>query len=287
MNIIVGATGQVGSHVIQRLKQDGYATRAIVRTTDKATDKSNDYRVADLFDAEQLTEAFRGGTAAFLITPENPAAKDIIEDTRHIVHNYKIAIRAAGIRKVVALSCIGAHLEADTGNILMSRVLEQELDSLDIEKVYIRPSYYFSNWLGYRQTAEQHGVLPSFFPKDLKLDMHSPVDLVKFIAQVMTRPASSGKKIHELTGPLQYSALDVADAFSKLFNKNVAVQSIPPEQWRETLVAVGFTDNTAKNLSDMTQAVIDGRAVPEWPDDTIKLPTSLLKYLEEQLKAHE
>ena len=285
MNIIVGATGQVGAHVIRRLKQDGYATRAIVRNTDKVADKSNDYRAADLFDAEQLIDAFQGGTTAFLITPENPASKNVLEDTHRIVGHYKKAIQATGIKKVVALSCIGAQLEGDTGNLLMSRILEQELEPLDVAKVFIRPSYYFSNWMGYWETAKQHGILPSFFPEDLKLDMHSPVDLAQFIAQVMTSSMSSEKEIHELTGPQKYSSLDVARAFSLLLNRHVAVQPVPPGEWKGTLLAAGFTDDAADHLSDMTQAVIDGRAVPEWPETTIKLPTSLLRYLEEQLKA--
>src|SRR5690606_25217480 len=152
---------------------------------------------------------------------------DILEDTRRIVNHYKNAIQAAGIKKVVALSCIGAHIDSNTGNVLMSRILEQELDSLDIAKVYIRPSYYFSNWLGYLGTVKQYGVLPSFFPKDLKLDMHSPVDLAKFICQVMTRPISSDKEIYELIGPRQYIPLDVADTFSTVLDKKVEVQAIP------------------------------------------------------------
>lgn len=287
MNIIVGATGRVGSHVIQRLRQEGQATRAVIRSANKLIDQSTEYRVADLFDAEQLIDAFQGGTTAFLMTPENPASKNVLEDTHRIVDHYKKAIQASGIKKVVALSCIGAHLEGDTGNILMSRILEQELEPLDVAKVFIRPSYYFSNWIGYGEMVKQQGTLPSFFPEDLKLDMHSPEDLAAFIAQVIARPVSSDKEIYELVGPEKYNARDVAKTFSLLLNRNVEVQPVPPGEWKETLMAAGFTDDTADHLSAMTQAVIDGRAVPEWPNNTIKLPTSLSKYLEEQLKAHE
>ncbi len=164
MNIIVGATGRVGSHVIQRLRQEGLATRAVIRSANKLIDQSTEYRVADLFDAEQLIDAFQGGTTAFLMTPENPASKNVLEDTHRIVDHYKKAIQVSGIKKVVGLYCIGAHLEGDTGNILMSRILEQELEPLDVAKVFIRPSYYFSNWIGYWEMVKQQGILPSFFP---------------------------------------------------------------------------------------------------------------------------
>ncbi len=282
MNIIVGATGQVGSNLINELKNKGFPVRAVVRNPDKLSDKTIETRTADLFNLEQLTEAFNGGTAVFVLTPENPTSNDIIEDTRQIVENYKKAIQATGIKKVVALSCVGSHIDSNTGNVLMSRILEQTLDDLDIEKVFIRPSYYFSNWLGYLETVEQYGILPTFFPEGLKIEMHSPIDLAKFIAKVITD--TSSKKVYELTGQEKYSPLDVANTFSKLLNKNVTVQSIPQDKWKETLMSVGFTENTAVNLSDMTKAVIDNKTVPERPNDTIKLPITLEKYINEQLK---
>lgn len=284
MNIIVGATGQVGSNLIRELKKRHFPVCAVVRNPDKLADKTIETRTADLFNTNQLIEAFEGGTTVFVLTPENPASADIIEDTKRIVENYKKAIRATGIKKVVALSCVGAHLDGNTGNILQSRILEQALATLDIERVFIRPSYYFSNWLGYLETIEQYGVLPTFFPEDLNIEMHSPVDLANFIANKMTATSSNGKEIYELTGPQKYSSLDVANTFSTLLNKNVAVQPIPQAEWKKTLLSVGFTDNTATNLSDMTQAVIDNKTIPERPNNTVKLPTTLEAYLKEQLK---
>lgn len=284
MNIIIGASGQVGSVLIREIINNGLPVRAVVRNVDKIADKNIETRVADAFNADQLIKAFSGGSSVFLLTPENPASTDIIRDTQIIVENYRTAIKATGIKRVVALSCVGAHIDGKTGNILMSRVLEQGLDDLDIEKVIIRPSYYFSNWMGYLETMEQYLVLPTFFPENYELDMHSPVDLARFIATVMTKPQTTGnKEVYELTGPRKYSSLDVAQVFSKILNKDITAQSIPPKQWLETLLSVGFTDNTASNLADMTQAVIDGTIVPERPNDMIKLPSSLDKYLEDQL----
>lgn len=285
MNIIVGATGQVGSNLINEIKGKGFPVRAVVRNPDKLTDKEIEAKTADLFNVEQLKEAFKGGTTVFVLTPENPASNDIIGDTKRTVENYKKAIQATGIKKIVGLSSVGAHIDGNTGNILMSRILEQSFGDLGVEKVFIRPSYYFSNWLGYLETIEQYGVLPTFFPEDLKIEMNSPLDVAKFIAEVMTDKSTSGNKtFFELVGQQQYSSLDVAATFSKLLNKAVTVQSIPKEQWKETLMSVAFTDNTATNLSDMTQAVIDNITVPERPNDTIKLPTNLEKYIDDQLK---
>lgn len=284
MNIIVGASGQVGSNLLQQLLKNSFPAVAVVRNPDKISNKNIETRKADLFDAEQMIQAFRGGTTAFLITPENPASNDIIGETRTIVENYRKAVEANGIKRIIGLSCIGAHIDGNTGNILMSRILEQAFEDSNVEKVFVRPSYYFSNWLGYRETADQYGVLPTFFPQDFKLEMHSPIDLSTFIANIFFNPGfSENKKIFELVGPESYSSVDVAKAFSNVLAKDVSVQSIPTESWKETLLSVGFTENTAANLIEMTQAVINGITEPEFPGKVIKLPTTIGEYIKGSL----
>lgn len=115
--------------------------------------------------------------------------------------------------------------------------------------------------------------------------MNSPIDVAKFSAAVIAGSSfSESKKIFELVGPQKYSSTEVAETFSHLLSKNIEPQPIPKEKWQETLLSVGFTRNTASNLSDMTKAVVEGNAVLENEDKAIKLQTGLYKYLEERLK---
>lgn len=284
MNIILGATGQVGSMLLNEISQSGNQVRAVVRDIGKVKNASCEVRQADLLDVNQLTEAVRGGETIFLLTPENPSSTEILADTARIVENYRKAIMTTGIKRIVALSCVGAQVEEGTGNVLMSRILEEGIHDLDAEKVIVRPSYYYSNWLGFMEPVEQYGVLPTFFPADLKIDMHSPIDLAKFIAKVMIdEQVLDTRTIYELTGPQKYCSADVATAFSEILGKEVEAQQIPPEQWKENLHEAGFSDDAAKNLSDMTQAVIDGLMVPEYPEKTINLTSTIKNYFKEKL----
>lgn len=284
MNIIVGASGQIGSHLTKRLLDKGIPAIAVVRNPEKVKDENFKIRQADLFNLDQVVNAFKGGTNAFLLTPENPSSNDIIRDTKNIIENYRKAIEENKIQRIVCLSCIGAHIEGKTGNILMSQLLEKQFDDCNIEKIIIRPSYYFSNWLGYLSTIEKYGVLPTFFPEDLKVEMHSPLDLADFIADVIAKPLGQPKTtVYELVGTTKYSSLDIAKTFSTVFNKDVFAQSIASDKWRETLLSVGFTNNTANNLCDMTQAVVDGLTSPEYPNSTITLKTDFENYIKQQL----
>ena len=283
MNIILGASGQVGSLIVKALLNSHAPVTAVIRNPDSKFDALVPVRIADFRNPTQLTEALAGGTTVFLLTPYDPASHDIIGETKRIIANYREAIQANQIKKIVGLSTIGAHLEGNTGNLRMSRILEQGFDDLNVKKVFIRPAYYFSNWLGFMEAVEQYGVLPTFFPEDLKIRMISPWDVATFTAEQILNGPMSQKEMYELVGPRQYSSHDVANVFSQHLEKDIDVQSIPREQWKETLTHAGFTDNAATHLVAMTQAVVNEQAVPERLGKAIKLPTRLAQYLDQQL----
>ena len=129
---------------------------------------------------------------------------------------------------------------------------------------------------------KQYGVLPTFFPGDLGIEMISPLDVAKFIAGQIILKRKEEKETLTLAGPNKYSSLEVANIFSKILDKEITVQPIPTERWEDTLINVGFTNNTATNLIKMTQVAVDKKAVPAKPREVKKLPTTLDKYLREQ-----
>lgn len=284
VNIIVGASGQVGSYIIDRLVANEIPTIAVVRDPNKLKNSNLPFRQADLFNTDQVVKAFYGATTAFLLTPENPSSNDIIDDTKKIIENYRKAIEANKIKRIICLSSIGAHIEGKSGNLIMSKLLEKSFDNFNIEKIFVRPSYYFSNWLGYLSTIEQFGILPTFFPEELTIEMLSPLDLAYFIAEIIAKPIEqTTTNVYELVGPKTYNSIDISRAFSSVLNKEVFLQSIPRVKWKETLLSVGFTSNSADNLIDMTQAVVDGFTIPEFPSKTISLKTTIDDYLRQKM----
>lgn len=285
MNIIIGAAGRIGSNVVKKLVKHQVPVRAVFHETECEFDKSVHIVKADLLNINDVIKAFEGGTTAFLLTPEKHDVEDVIEDTRKIIDNYKIAIKETGIKRIVGLSCGGAQIEKGTGNVLLSRMLEQAFTDMDIKKIFVRPSYYYSNWLGYLDLINESGILPTFFPADLAVEMHSPVDVAKFVSQCILKDDIENKtEIFELLGYKKYTSKDIAAIFSEKLKKEVNLQIIAEEDRIPILRAVGFTENTAQNMSDMTQAVIDKRITLEFEDKAIKMTTPFGIYLDDILK---
>jgi uncharacterized protein YbjT (DUF2867 family) len=153
MNIVLGAAGQIGFLLASTLARKGQRVRAVIRNEAKAHELKKmgiEVFVADYLDKEALTDAFQGAQTAFLLTPENPKSKHQMEEVSRMIDNYREAVQAAGIQKIVGLSSMGAQHPASTGNLLASYRLEHAFGGLDLQQTFVRPAYYYSNWVGYR-----------------------------------------------------------------------------------------------------------------------------------------
>jgi uncharacterized protein YbjT (DUF2867 family) len=286
MHVVLGASGQVGSAVANALHKNGQPVKGVVRNPAKAKDLEHNgisIAQADLFDSSALQKVFQDANTVFLLTPENPASNDVMGDVKTILQNYRDAIQASGVKRLVGLSSIGAQHASGTGNLEMSYLLEHAFHDLPVQQIFVRATYYYSNWMPYISTVQEHGILPTFFPADLKIPMGAPVDTGNFIAQIMMKDIREQKKVYELTGTL-YSGADVAAILENILHRKVTVQPIPKDQWSTTLQQAGFTKNAAQHLNKMTEAVIDGRTQPEQNETAmIKLHTSLEEYFRQAL----
>lgn len=280
MNIVLGASGQIGSMLVDNLLKKDQPVRVVIRNNLKAQElksKGAEVIIADYTDLEALKKAFYGGKSVFLLTPENPACDNFLKETRLLLNNYREAILPSGATKVVGLSSGGAHIKSGAGNLEASYMLEHTFSEINIEQVYVRPGYYFSNWLGYLDLVKDYGILPTFFPPEMKVSMIAPPDVAEFLSDVMICKTSQ-KRIYEITGPQLYSSLDIAKIFGDVLNRNVEVQQVLPKEWENTLIQAGFSKDGAKNLMLMTQAVIDGKT-KNVTTNPIHFHTDFKKYL--------
>jgi uncharacterized protein YbjT (DUF2867 family) len=282
-HIILGASGRVGSAAVDKLLQRGAAVKGVVRNEEKAKglkSRGADAAVADAHNLPALKVALRDGETLFALTPETGQEENVLGDTNDILTNYRAALAAGGIRKVVGLSSMGAQHREGTGNLVMSYMLEHAFDGLGLTRVFIRPAYYFSNWLGYLESAKESGVLPTFFPVNLKIPMICPSDVGQFAAETLLN-SDQDMTIYELSGPASLSSADVAKAFSEVFDKEIKAQQIPRNQWEQTLRSIGFSADGIRNFIEMTEAVISGKSGPEGRGTVgAQTDTTLQEYLE-------
>ncbi len=156
MNIILGASGHVGSTVAKQLLKNGEPVQVILRDENKVADweqKGAKVALADVKDVEALGQAFKGGERLFMMIPPANVAGDVVQDEFHILDNYKKALAYSDIKKFVGLSSYGSEHFSNTGNLLTTNRMEHLFNDLSTKKSFVRPAYFSATgiWLWTRR----------------------------------------------------------------------------------------------------------------------------------------
>ena len=158
MNLIVGATGNLGSEICRQLAAKGKPVRALVRaTSDPAKvaalrDCGAEPVQGDLRDPASLAAACQGVTAVISTVSSmpfsyQPGENDIQSVDLEGVKVLIDAAQAAGVQHLVYTSFTG-NIELDFPLRNAKRAVEQYLKDSGLVYTILRPSYFMEAWLG-------------------------------------------------------------------------------------------------------------------------------------------
>ena len=279
LHIVLGGTGHTGSAVVRALLKHGQSVTVITHDAQKAPAVRRIGalpEVLDIGDVDALRRVLKTGERLFLLNPPAPPSTDTDQVERRSVNGILTAIADSGIKKVVAQSTYGAQPGHHLGDLAVLYEMEQGLAQLHVHTVLMRAAYLLSNWLMSVQAVREKGLLPTFFPPEFSLPMVAPEDLGNVAAQLMMQPLEEDGMLH-VEGPQRYTARDVAQAFSRLLNKEVVLQVVAREEWFKTYTMLGFSQEAAHSYMNMTKATLEG-TFPE-PEAARRGDTSLTNYL--------
>lgn len=257
---VCGAQGQVGGQVARVLLGRGHGVRAILRA-EAPGDLAGAVEIvtADLRDRACLARAFAGLDGAFVLNPPAYGGADLFHEARRVAASLAAAIRSAGLQRVVALSSVGAHLNAGTGNILTNHLLERELAGLAGTTVFVRAAWFIENAVPLLGAARSRKVFPSFLqPLDRALPSVSVRDVGRVCAAALADGGSAGG-IVELEGPAPVAPADVARALAKLLRHDVTPRALPRDEWPGALAEMGIAGPAAAAWIEMVEGFNSGR----------------------------
>jgi uncharacterized protein YbjT (DUF2867 family) len=264
MHIILGATGHVGSALVDALLARGEPVAMVVRDRTKARPfeiRGARVEIADIHDVDALRRVYRLGSRLFMLNPPAAPSMDTQTEERETVANMLRALQDSALEKVVAESTFGARPGELIGDLNVLYEMEQGLEHSGIPHSVIRAAYYMGNWDAALETARTEGVVRTFFPVDLKIPMVAPKDLGEVAAELMTAPIAQTTRV-QVEGPARYSSADVAAAFANALHREVKAEVIPERNWIDTFKAFGFSDQAATSYANMTRTVCEDEFPP-------------------------
>lgn len=277
MFIVLGATGHIGSELVQTLDAAGKKVIAVVHDAGKAEDirtANVEPVVLDVSDSARLHDLFRQGHRAFLLNPPADPGGDTDAVETATARAITEALHGSDLEKIVVASTYGAQPGQGIGDLSVLFDFERQAEASGIPTAINRAAYYYTNFDMLLASARE-GVLQTPFPRDMRLPMVSPVDIAKAAAsRLLSEPDDVG--IRYVEGPHRYTFEDVAAAFSAALGRPVQLETIPREKWEESFRAAGFSSEAARAYARMTAATVDG---PQAPADPWRGDVTLLDHL--------
>ncbi|MDX8515822.1 NAD(P)H-binding protein [Mesorhizobium sp. VK23E] len=255
MFVILGATGKIGRATIGVLRQNGLPVRAIVRDPSKAHELRAcgcDIAVADIRDVPALVEATKDASAVQVICPTLIQAENASAEMEATIGAIAEALRQTRPARILAISDYGAQLPTGTGITLTFHHLESELKKLPAALTFLRSAEHMQNWGRGTGRALQTGVLASLHhPVSKTFPTVSAADVGLIAADLLLTDRNEAMRIVQAEGPRRYSAVDVADALSKIAGREIVAHEMPRQDWISALVAGGMSASYAQLVADL------------------------------------
>jgi uncharacterized protein YbjT (DUF2867 family) len=251
--LITGATGNVGSAVLDNLGTTDVSLRALAHDESKAQslkDRGVEAVVGDFLEPETLDPALESVSTILLVTPINPGQ---ITQASNVI---KAAKESGNDPRIVRLSVHQASHEAPARNSRQHAEIEDELASSGLPYTLLRPTTFMQNTLMAARTVASEGRIYQPF-KGGKLGMIDARDIGEVAAKVLTEEGHEGK-VYTLTGPAAISFYDVAQALSEVLGKEVRYVNVPLEKAREAMLNMGLSEWRADVLIEYAKAHSEG-----------------------------
>ncbi|MEU9475540.1 NAD(P)H-binding protein [Streptomyces sp. NPDC048191] len=251
MILVTGASGSVGSALLECLRAAGTATRAAYRdprATARAIEAGGHAVTLDLAVPDTLGPALDGIETVFLLGATGPA------QTTHEL-NMVEAARAAGAR-VVKLSVWRADEEL-TPIARLHRPVERALIASGLSWTILRPNFFLQNFL--RQPSIREAGEFSLPLIDAPISFVDTGDIARAAARVLTTDGHDGR-VYDLTGPKALTYAEAAEEFSDVLGRPVRYTGLPDDRARAVLLGRGMPTFHVDALIDVARAYRDGGA---------------------------
>ncbi|MFC0877438.1 SDR family oxidoreductase [Saccharicrinis sp. FJH2] len=232
---ITGATGQLGSLVVEQLKKivGKENVIALVRTPAKAEKLGVESRAFDYEKASELSDALEDIDRLLLISGSEIGQRARQHD------NVINAARKSGVKWIVYTSLL--HADSSSLNLAEEHLLtEKTLKNSGIAYTILRNGWYTENYTGSVQGALNAG---SFVGSagDGKISSASRADFAEAAAVVISDEKHKGL-VYELAGDEAYTLEELAAEIMRQSGKTIPYTNLPEKEYAQILKNVGLPE---------------------------------------------
>lgn len=285
--IITGSLGNISKPLTEELVQKGHTVTVISRKPENQQIIEALGAIAaigTLDDTNFVTTTFTGADAVYCMLPPfnylDPNL-DVMAAAGKLATNYFRAIIDSGVKRVIHLSSVGAHLDKDNGLLAFHHLAESILKELpsDVSIMHMRPTGFYTNLYNFKDMIKGKGILGRFLTlrysgfmdmikgktgliaanygaEDVTLWV-SPIDIAAAIAEEITTPFT-GRKIRYLASE-ELTCNQIAGILGEAIGKPYLKWALMSDQQMLTgLKMFGMPQSVAQGMVEMNAAIHSG-----------------------------
>lgn len=280
MDLVVGATGLLGTEICRRLRNRGEDVRALVRRTSESLKverlRSFGCQIAlgDLQDKASLDQACRGvetvistATTTMSRQPHDSLEKTDLQGQIDLID----AAERNDVKRFVLISFSG-NLEGDTELHVAKRTVESKLRESGVAYTILRPSCFMEVWLSPALGFDARNRKARIYGSGQEpLSFISLFDVAEFAVLAAASDKVANQTL-ELGGPEPVAPNDVVKIFEREMGGPFEVTHLPEDALKEQYSAA--TDSYQKAFAGLMLGVCDGDPI-DMTDVLKKFPVKL------------
>ncbi|MGG7665610.1 SDR family oxidoreductase [Dyadobacter sp. BHUBP1] len=234
---LTGATGAVGSQLVQQLTSLNIGFKALVRTPAQAEQLSKlphvEAILGDLANPATFEYALHGVEKAFLLTNSS-------EQGESLQMGFAEAAHRAGVPHIVKLSQFVASESSPVRFLRYHARVENRIKELGFRYTFLRPNLYMQGLLAFKDQIKHRGQFFAAIGK-ARVSLVDVRDIAAIAAAALTE-AGHENKTYDITGPDALSHYHLAEILSNVLGKPVNFIDVSPEQMEKALGGAGFPE---------------------------------------------
>ncbi|MEU0588462.1 SDR family oxidoreductase [Streptomyces sp. NPDC006132] len=264
--LVVGATGSLGSKVVDELQARGKNVRALVRpASDAGRLESRGVQIArgDMLDVDSLVAAMNGADAVITTAAGYTRGGKNADDIDTIGNaNLAEAAHRTGIRRFVLTSILTSDQTPHVPHFWHKKLAEDRLEQLGVPFVALRPGAFLDQVASMAGDPVDKGRMMWIGKATVPLTFVHTSDLAAYLAAAVDAEAEAGERI-DIGWDRPVSMREVADAMGSRAGKKIKVWAVPSAVARAAGAAAGRFMPLVKDMAAMFRWFETGRYVAD------------------------
>jgi uncharacterized protein YbjT (DUF2867 family) len=278
---LIGSLGHINTPLATKLIAAGHTVTIVSSNPERAshiTAIGAKAAIGSIEDIPFLTKVFTGADVLYTMIPPNLSAANWKSWIKGIGRNFAAAIKASGVKKVVNLSSIGAHMPDGCGPVSGLYHAEHELNTLEgVDILHLRPGYFYTNLLHSIDMIKHGGIFGNNFGADKTVVLTHPRDIAAVAADELNALNFTGKSYRYIASD-EKTSKEIASALGDATgNPSLPYIEFSDEDFFNGALKAGLSEEIARNYTEMGDAIHSGKMFSDYEKQKVSPGPTKLK----------